>query len=133
MARRVAMLALGAGLLVASSGCRLPWFNRCSGTGSGTGCGSGSVARTDSCFDPSAGMMVSGPTGGMPGTLIPSAGVPLLPGSGGLGPPPNELPPPERIPPTSVPSQPNAPRSPAGPGELGTGDGSKIARPVVGK
>jgi hypothetical protein len=67
--------------------------------------------------------------------LIPGPGVPLIPGSGGMGTPPNELPFPggvERIPPPSVPSLPNAPRSPA-PGEFGSGDGSRIAKPVTGK
>ncbi|HUR54087.1 MAG TPA: hypothetical protein VMZ71_08140 [Gemmataceae bacterium] len=126
------ILALGASLLVAS-GCRHPGFNR---GGSGTGSGSSTGCKTtDSCFDPSPGRVVSGPTGVAPGTLIPGASVPLIPGPGGMGSPSNELPLPsglDRIPPTSVPATPNAPRSPA-PGEFGSGDGSRIAKPVVGK
>ena len=147
MARRATILALGASLLVASSGCRHPWLNRdCSspgrgsGSGSGTGCGTGATAGTgcrqsDSCFDPMTGMgmPVSGPTGIVPGTLIPGSGVPLMPG-GGMGDPSNVLPFPgvDRIPPPSVPSTPSAPRTPA-PGEFGAGDASKIAQPARGK
>ena len=125
MARRAAVVALGLGLLVTSSGCRSGWLSRC-------GSNSGSMANTgcrvsDPCFDSGGyGVPVSGPTGATPGMLIPGGSVPLVPG-GGAVPPPNELPPPGLIPPQSIPA---APPTAAPPGTFGAGEASRSGQPT---
>lgn len=118
MVRRVTVLALAAAMVSTTVGCR----TRCGGGWFTSRLHGDSPCRlvgrpADGCCEEVAGVPVSVGGPAMPGTLVPGAGVPLLPGATGPAP---ELPfpnPSDLIPRAGVPVPPAVP-VPA-PGEMG--------------